>query len=268
MSENNIDQKLRSCCDELKKLSRLVIAFSGGTDSTLLLRLARDELGTSNVLAVTIVSQLQHKHETALARKSALDMGVKLLEIPFDALEIDEISANSPRRCYHCKKALLSKIIQAADQFQTDHVASATNCSDLSDYRPGMQAEKELNIFQPFITAGINKRDIIEISKMFKLPTADLPSNACLASRIPYNTPLTIEKLARIEQAESALRNRGFKKVRVRDHGPIARIEVASEDIKKILDSRQEITNKLKSLGYSYITIDLEGFRTGSMNIF
>ena len=243
-----------------------VIAFSGGQDSALLLKACSQVLPKANILAVTAVSATYPEDELRKARILAKDIGVKLKVIKTAELNNKKFTANSVFRCYFCKKELFSKLIAIASQNKFNFVLDASNISDKSDYRPGNIAKKELKIRSPLLEAGFNKGDIRKLSKKLGLSSWNKPSLACLASRIPYGTKITAGLLRHIDQAEAYLISLGFQQVRLRHYNGLCRIEVEEKDINRLLRYRQAIVVKLKNLGYNYITVDLEGYRTGSLN--
>ena len=250
-------------------LGSVGVAFSGGTDSTLLLALCRDVLGPERVLALTVLSELTPAAERERAAELARALGVRHVQMPFPALAHPDITANRPDRCYHCKKAVFGRLLEIVRAEGLSVLVHGANADDLQDYRPGMRAAEELGVRAPLLEAGLTKAEIRELSRQLGLPTADLPSMACLASRIPYGVPLTAEALARVDAAEEFLRREwGLHQVRVRDHFPLARLEVPEEDIPRLaaLSARREVARRLRELGYRYVTLDLEGFRSGSLN--
>jgi len=243
-----------------------VVAFSGGQDSALLLKICSLVLPKANILAVTAVSATYPKDELRKAKIMAKNIGVKLRVIKTVELDNNKFTANSIQRCYFCKKELFSKLIAIARQNKFNFVLDASNISDKNDYRPGDIAKKELKIKSPLLEAGFSKKDIRKLSKSLGLSSWNKPSLACLASRIPYGTKITVELLRRIDQAEAYLISLGFRQVRLRHHNGLCRIEVERKYINRLLCNRQAIVDKLKNLGYNYITLDLEGYRTGSLN--
>lgn len=256
--------RLRS---QLHSYSKLAIAFSGGVDSTLLLSLAAEEL-PGNVIAVTSHVPMTSAKEFEEAKSFCEVRGIEQLICNPEVLSLDQVKMNSPKRCYYCKSMLFSSMKDAAAEKGYFIIADGTNVDDLTDYRPGMKAIKELNVVSPFLEAGFTKKDIRDLSLRLSLPTWNKQSNACLATRIPYGQELTYDLLSRIDQAEDFLHSLGFVNVRLRVHDDIARIEVGPEQIPKLIDSqvRELVISNLKDLGFNYITLDLEGFRTGSMN--
>jgi len=250
-------------------LGSVGVAYSGGVDSTLLLALCCEVLGTAHVVALTVHSELTPAAERRQAAQIAAWLEVRHRVVTMEVLENQDIAANRPDRCYHCKKALFARLYEIARAEGAAVLVHGANLDDADDYRPGMRAAEELGVRAPLLEAGLTKEDVRALSRRMGLPTWDLPSMACLASRIPYNTPLTGEALARIDAAESYLRERfALGQLRVRDHFPLARIEVPETEIARLssADTRAAIVRRLRELGYRYVTLYLEGFRSGSMN--
>ncbi len=247
---------------------KALVAFSGGVDSTLLLRVCRDVLGRENVLAVTGVSQTYTAEELATARRVARALGVEHILLETDELACEAFAANPADRCYHCKGELFDRILGLAKRRGIDAVYDATNTDDLSDYRPGRRATEERGVVSPLLLAGFSKKDVRALSRQLGLPSWDKPANPCLASRIPYGTPITAETLDRVRAGEKYLRGQGFPVVRLRHHDRLARIEVPAADFARLMkpDTARKIARRLRSLGYLWIALDLEGFRTGSLN--
>jgi len=268
MMSSELKTKIENLKEDLFSMGKVIVAFSGGVDSTFLLRMARDALGTENVLAVTALSPLYPERELKFAKKTAKEMGVKHLLIESNELEIKGFSQNPPDRCYLCKKELFSELKSLAQQKQIHFVIEGSTLDDEKDYRPGKKAIEELGIRSPLLEASFTKADVREVSKSLGLPTWDKPSFACLASRFPYGQEITLEELKQVSKAEDFLIGLGFKQVRVRHYLDLARIEIHSEEIKKFLDAsvREKVVKHLKKMGYKYITLDLQGFRSGSMN--
>lgn len=244
------------------------MAFSGGVDSSLLLKVCRDVLGPKNVTAVTGVSQTYTPEERRTARRFARGLGVRHVLIETDELSCAAFAANPADRCYHCKRELFGKIGDLAGSLGLDAFYDASNIDDLADYRPGRRATEELGVVSPLVLAGFTKRDVRALSKRLGLPSWDKPANPCLASRVPYGTPITLETLEMIRSGEKIIRGLGFPVVRLRHHGELARIEVPAGDIPRLLKPAvaRKVAAKLKSVGYLWVAVDLEGYRMGSLN--
>ena len=261
---SDLEVKYQKLLDYLKGLESVAVAFSGGVDSTFLLAAAKEALG-DNVIALTAKSCLFPESESGEAEEFCKNIGVKQIVLDLGDTELPSFQYNPPNRCYICKKGLFQKFLEKAKKNQMVCVAEGSNMDDLGDYRPGMQAVTELGIKSPLRAAELTKAEIRELSKQMNLLTWSKPS---LASRFVYGETITKEKLAMVERAEDLLREQGFRQFRVRIHGTNARIELLPEDIPRMLDEnlRKEIVDKLKRYGFTYITLDLEGYRTGSMN--
>lgn len=251
----------------LEKLDSLLVAFSGGVDSTFLLALSHQTL-MDKVVAVTESSTTYPSREREEAVKFTKDRGIEHIVFQADETSIAEFVSNAPDRCYHCKKSLSKNLLNIAKEKGISHVAYAANLDDLSDYRPGMDAAREMGIIAPLVDAHLSKEEIRFLSKEMGLPTWDKPAMACLASRIPYGEPITTKKLKMVEEAEDFLADQGFRQYRVRHHGSVARIEVAGSEIKKITgpELRKNIVQKFRQIGFYHIAVDLEGYFSGSMN--
>ncbi len=243
----------------------VVVAYSGGVDSTLLLKVAGDVLG-DKVLAVTAVSPTYQQQELKFSRLMAKHLNVKHKIIKTSELNNKRFVSNPVNRCYFCKKELFGALKKIAKEKKFDFVIDASNASDKFDYRPGTKAKEEFKIRSPLAEVDLTKEEIRVLSKELKLPTWDKPSLACLASRIPYGSKISKSVLGRIYKAETALNSMGFKQVRLRHYDGLCRIEVSKDDIYRLINKRSLVVDNLKKLGYNYITLDLEGYRTGSMN--
>ena len=259
--------KHHALCKRLREFGKVVVAFSSGVDSTFLLQSALDVLG-NQVLAVTAQSRLFPKREFDEAVQFANEKGIEHVIIDFNAFNVDGLPSNPPDRCYRCKLALFSQIRRIADERDIVHVIEGSNADDMHDYRPGMRAIAELGILSPLRESGLTKQEIRRLSEERGLPTWNKPSAACLASRIPYGEEITVERLTMIEAAEQCLLSMGFRQVRVRLHGNLARIEMGELDFHRLLSGamREEIYVRFRELGFAYISADLLGYRVGSMN--
>jgi len=255
--------------EQIAGLESVVVAFSGGVDSTLLLAACVEALGRDRVLAVTVESAIHPSVERGRAGELAAQLNARHIVLDSDILEDPDFNVNSPQRCYFCKRGIMRRLRAIADREGLRHVVHGANVDDQGDFRPGTRAAEEAGARAPLQEAGLTKEDIRALSKEMGLPTWDLPSMACLASRFPYGTRLTEEGLRRVDRAEDFLRETfGLRQLRVRDHMPVARIEVAESDIAALAapEARSLIVSRLKDLGYTYVTLDLAGFRSGSLN--
>lgn len=257
--------KLRKLKHILNDMRSVLIAYSGGVDSTFLLKVSGDVLG-AKVLAVTAVSPTYQRKELDFSRSMAKLLKVKHKVIKTFELNNKRFVSNPVNRCYFCKKELFAELKKIAKENKIDFVIDASNASDKFDYRPGTKAKEEFKIRSPLAEADLTKEEIRALSKKLKLPSWDKPSLACLASRIPYGSKISKNILERIYKAETALNSMGFRQVRLRHYGGLCRIEVPKEDIHRLINNRSRVVENLKKLGYNYITLDLEGYRTGSMN--
>jgi uncharacterized protein len=258
--------RLKKLRKVLKGLKRVVVAYSGGLDSAFLLKIAIDTLGKDNVLAVTARSRTYPLSEYEEARAIAKKFGAKHLTINTRELDIKNFRSNPVNRCYYCKKELFKRLNAIKERYGMEHIVDGTNLDDLKDIRHGSLAAGEEGVKRPLLEAGITKDDIRKFSKDLRLPTWNKPSFACLASRFPFNETITIAGLKRIEDAEGRMHEMGFRQVRVRLHGKTARIEVPRKSLSLGLRLKEKIVRELKELGFVYVTLDLEGYRTGSMH--
>lgn len=252
--------------DILSGMNRVIVAFSGGVDSTLVLKRAQQVLGTENVLAVVVGSELFRKEEFAGAVKLAEEMGAKVLKTEIKELEDEGVAANTPESWYFSKKLLYSHLNGLAQDLGYDHVLDGMIMDDMDDFRPGLRARTEAGARSVLQEADLYKREVRELSKELGLPVWDKPASCSLSSRIPYGERLDKEKIRQVDEAEKFIAKLGIEMVRVRHHGNTARIEVAPADMAKLVGCRDQILLKLTTLGFQYISIDLRGYRTGSMN--
>ncbi len=268
MGPQSINQKMERLKEIIREMDSLLVAFSGGVDSAFLLKVARETLDRGRVVAVTARSPVYPKREYAPARKLAEGMDVQHLFIDSNELDLPQFAANPVNRCYHCKKELFTELKETARKMNLSSIAEGSTVDDEKDFRPGMMAIREMSIRSPLREAGLNKAEIRSQSREFGLPTWNKPSLACMASRLPYGDRITPEGLRQIERAEQFLIGLGFSQVRVRHHGKTARIEVPPEEIGSLIETqtRTRVVKKLKEIGFIYVTLDLQGFRSGSMN--
>jgi len=264
----NLTGKYNTLQKILKKLGKVVVAYSGGVDSTFLLKVSVDTLGAENVLACISAGVAEPSNQLARAQKLADQIGARLQIIDTDELSDPNFTANKADRCFHCKSHICKILLDIAKEQDFDHVIFGTNYNDLDDFRPGNRAMKVFGIRCPLAEAQLTKDEIRQLSRQLNLPTAGLPSSPCLASRLSYGLEVTEQRLKQIDQAEEFLQSLGLFEFRVRHHDTIARIEVNPQDIEKITTEplRSQIVEELKSLGFKFVTVDMQGFRSGSLN--
>jgi uncharacterized protein len=264
---NVVEQKFNVLKEYLKSLGSVAVAYSGGVDSTFLIKVAYDVLG-DKAIAVTARSSTYPEREFNEAVAYIKNIGAQHIVITSEELDIEGFSSNPTNRCYYCKKELFEKVGEVAREKGIQYVADGSNYDDLNDYRPGMQAAKELQVVSPLKYAELTKEDIRILSKKLGLPTWDKPAFACLSSRFPYGHQITREKLFMVEQAEEYLMSLGFRHLRIRHHEETARIELGEKEFESFLDKElmRKVVKKLKNIGFTYVCLDLEGYRTGSMN--
>ena len=263
-----LTQKQNKLEAHLKDLESVVVAFSGGVDSSLVLAMSLSSLGRKNTLAVTAQSESLAERELVAAKKLAESLGAEHLILRTNEMDSPEYRANPINRCYHCKSELYAKLSAIARERNIAHIVNGINRDDLGDHRPGIVAAKEFGVVSPLAQADFNKNDIRELSRQIGLPNWEKPAMPCLSSRVPYGEPVSPEKLSMIERAEDLLLSLGFTELRVRHHGDIARIELKKNDMPRILQESVAavIQERFKQIGFKFVALDLEGFRSGRLN--
>jgi uncharacterized protein len=261
----SVQDKMQSIVKALKEKDRVLVALSGGVDSSLLAALAHTALG-GRAIAVTADSSTLAPGELAGAKAVAKEIGIRHIVIDYDELNEPEFANNPVDRCYYCKKGLIRELKKIAAVYGIDTIAEGTNFSDLKGHRPGHRALCEAGVYNPFVDFRVTKEEVREMARVLGLSVADKPPMACLSSRFPYGQTITKDALRRVGRAENFLRDRGFSVVRVRDHGGIARIEIPPDDMIRFLELKETVVSEFRRLGFSYVTLDIMGFRSGSMD--
>ena len=264
---DKLQKKYEDLVDYLKSLKSVAVAFSGGVDSSFLLYASIQALG-SGTAAITAISKIFPEREEKEASELCRRFGVRQITVPHDEMKLEAFTSNPPDRCYICKKDLFSQFLKTAESEGFLRVAEGSNLDDEGDYRPGMRAVSELGILSPLRRIGFTKKEIRCLCRHFDIPVWDKPSYACLASRFPYGEEITSEKLRMVEMGEQLLIDQGFRQMRVRIHGNVARIELDPKDFERFMtpETRKKVCNEFKKIGFSYTALDISGYRTGSMN--
>lgn len=260
-------RKVGEIADDMRQMDRIVVAFSGGVDSSVVAALAHGVLG-DDALAVTAVGETLPERELDEALAVADEIGISHERMPFSELDDPRFRANTSARCFFCQSMRFDQLEEIADRIDCDVLASGTNASDAGDHRPGLEAMDQRDVYQPLLEYDIDKEGVRAVAKALGLSVWDKPAMACLSSRIPHGREVTEERLRRIERAEDVLHDREFRQVRVRDHAGLARIEVAPDELPRLLDTRRlrEIAASLRELGYDDVAVDMQGYRSGSLN--
>jgi pyridinium-3,5-biscarboxylic acid mononucleotide sulfurtransferase len=266
--EPELEAKAERLVAVMNELKSVLVAYSGGVDSALVLKVAHEVLGPEHGAGCLAISPSVPPREVELAKKHATEMGVRLMLTYTKEMEKQGYVENSPNRCYYCKSTLYTELTEMAQAQGFAYIADGFNLDDKGDHRPGHRAGLELQVRSPLVEAGFNKADIRALSKALGLPTWNKPAAACLSSRIPYGTPVTVEALEKVGRSEEFLQDLGFIGIRVRHHGDMARIEIRPADFTRFLEdeTRRKIAQGLHEIGYSFVSLDLDGYRTGSLN--
>ena len=262
----SLDEKLQHLKSIIRGCDSAVIAFSGGVDSSLVCAVAHEVLDDQAV-AVTAISQTYPPGEVEWAKKAAEHIGIKHITIITNELENSNFAANPPERCYYCKCELLRKLDEIRSKFGFEKIFDGTNFDDFSDYRPGLRALREFGVVSPLAEAGLTKEEVRELAINYGLPNADKPANPCLASRVPFGQEISPQKLERIARGEEFIHSLGFRVVRVRDHGELARVEVSKKELPRARELENEIVETLKGFGYESVEVDPRGYRAGGANL-